>query len=59
MLNEFDRAIIAFARQLLHKLPFGNTHIEGFPVGEMTWTIAAVVIGGQLYLMFSKKKVKR
>jgi hypothetical protein len=59
MLNEFDKAIIAFGRQLLHKLPFANTHIEGFAVGEMAWTIAAVVIAGQLYLMLNKKKVMK
>lgn len=57
MFNEIDYAIIAFGRKLLHMLPYANTHIEGFAVGEMAWTIAAVVIAGQLYLMLNKKKV--
>lgn len=56
MLNELDYAIIAFGRKIIHMLPFGDTHIQGFAVGEMAWIITLVAIAEQAYFLYEKVK---
>jgi hypothetical protein len=55
MLNGIDQIIIAFGQQALHILPYANTSIVGFPIGEWAWIIVVIECIGQVLIMRFKK----
>jgi hypothetical protein len=56
MLSGIERELLTFAHQTLQMLPYGGVAIEGFPIGELAWFAAIVIILGEVYLMIFRKK---
>jgi hypothetical protein len=55
MFGGIEQELIAFGQQIIHLLPYANTCIGGFPVGEWAWILVIIEGIGQLIILRFKK----